>query len=45
MELIDYTLEQLYALRDFLIMTTEDKKSKEFKDKLEEINNIIFKKQ
>lgn len=47
MDLKDYSLEQLYAKRDYLIMTTPDylKTKEEYIAELEELNRIIFEKQ
>jgi hypothetical protein len=47
MELNEYTLEQLYAKRDYLIMTTPDylKTKEDYIAELEELNRIIFERQ
>jgi hypothetical protein len=47
MELSEYTLEQLYAKRDYLIMTTPDylKTKEDYIAELEELNRIIFEQQ
>jgi len=44
MDFKNYTIEQLYAQRDYLIMSSseESKNSEQYKSRLNDLNNLIF---